>query len=190
MITYVVTNNDIIVLVDTTIPDNTAGGVVIDIPKEELDKIVPGKSKLIGENVINPNRYYLELSNNVIVGYSTEEQDAFNTPVYLFYDEIAHLKLGYSQYVYGEVTSPTDTEYQAHLNELRNTPESLQWKYEAYVEQLIRKKYTVSQELAILRQRDTKPEEFTVYNTYAEECKAQAKKEFNISEEVVNENGN
>ena len=58
MITYVVTNNDIIVLVDTTIPDNTAGGVVIDIPKEELDKIVPGKSKLIGENVINPNRYY------------------------------------------------------------------------------------------------------------------------------------
>ena len=48
-------------------------------------------------------------------------------------------------------------------------------KYEEMVEQLIRQKYNLSQELAILRQWDSKPTEFAYYNLYAEECKAQAK---------------
>lgn len=51
--------------------------------------------------------------------------------------------------------------------------------YGELVERLIRQKYTVSAELAILRQRDEKPEEFTAYNAYAEECKAEAKRILN-----------
>ncbi|MBQ7912171.1 MAG: hypothetical protein IJ308_00290 [Clostridia bacterium] len=51
-----------------------------------------------------------------------------------------------------------------------------QASYGELVERLIRKKYSVSAELAILRQRDEKPEEFAVYNAYAEQCKAEAKK--------------
>lgn len=47
--------------------------------------------------------------------------------------------------------------------------------YEEKVEQLIREKYTVSNELAILRQRDTKPDEFTEYFAFCEECKQKAK---------------
>ena len=47
--------------------------------------------------------------------------------------------------------------------------------YEERVEMLIRQKYSVSAELAILRQRDTKPAEFAEYFEYAEQCKAQAK---------------
>lgn len=47
--------------------------------------------------------------------------------------------------------------------------------YEERVEMLIRQKYSVSAELAILRQRDTKPAEFAEYNAYAEQCKAKAK---------------
>ena len=43
--------------------------------------------------------------------------------------------------------------------------------------ELLREKYTVNEELSILRQRDTKPEEFSEYSAYAEECKAKAKKE-------------
>ena len=50
-------------------------------------------------------------------------------------------------------------------------------KYELRVEELIRKRYSLSQELAILRQRNSKSSEFTIYNAYAEECKSQAKKE-------------
>ena len=43
------------------------------------------------------------------------------------------------------------------------------------VEILIRQRYSISAEFAILRQRDTKPEEFAEYNAYAEECKIEAK---------------
>lgn len=39
------------------------------------------------------------------------------------------------------------------------------------IEKLIRLRYSISDELAILRQRDEKPEEFTAYHAYAEECK-------------------
>lgn len=48
--------------------------------------------------------------------------------------------------------------------------------YEQEVNRLIRKRYSLSNELAILRQRDEKPEEFAEFTAYAEECKAQAKK--------------
>ena len=48
-------------------------------------------------------------------------------------------------------------------------------QYEERVTSLIRARYSVSAELAVLRQRDTKPEEFAEYNAFAEECKAQAK---------------
>ena len=44
----------------------------------------------------------------------------------------------------------------------------------------IRKKYTLSNELAILRQRDTKPEEFAEYNAFVESVKAEVKAEFEI----------
>ena len=50
-------------------------------------------------------------------------------------------------------------------------------EYENKVVALIRKKYNVNQELAILRQRDTKPEEFAEYNEYVEQCKEQVKNE-------------
>ena len=52
--------------------------------------------------------------------------------------------------------------------------------YPQLVENKIRKKYSMSAELAILRQRDTKPEEFAEYNAFCELCKAEAKTELNI----------
>lgn len=49
--------------------------------------------------------------------------------------------------------------------------------YKERVESLIRERYTVADELGILRQRDTKPEEFAEYNAFAEACKEQARAE-------------
>ena len=49
--------------------------------------------------------------------------------------------------------------------------------YEQEVIRLIRKKYTINQELAILRQRESKPTEFEEYNTYVEESKRVVKDE-------------
>lgn len=39
------------------------------------------------------------------------------------------------------------------------------------IEALIRTRYTISDELGLLRQRETKPDEFQEYNTFVEECK-------------------
>ena len=55
-------------------------------------------------------------------------------------------------------------------------PDSWNALYESMVIGRIRKRYNINQELAILRQRDSKPEEFAAYNTYVEECKAEVKK--------------
>lgn len=66
------------------------------------------------------------------------------------------------------------TEIEKKLAQLNGTTDAL---YAQEVERRIRKKYTLSQEMAILRQRDTKPEEFAEYDAYAEQCKAEAKAE-------------
>ena len=45
--------------------------------------------------------------------------------------------------------------------------------YEQRVVSRIRERYSVDDELAILRQRDTKPEEFAEYNAFVERIKAE-----------------
>ena len=49
--------------------------------------------------------------------------------------------------------------------------------YDEKVVSLIREKYSLDEELAIQRQRDTKPEEFKAYFDFCEECKEKAKAE-------------
>lgn len=49
--------------------------------------------------------------------------------------------------------------------------------YENKVVIEIRKKYNINQELAILRQRDSKPQEFAEYSAYVEQCKAKIKQQ-------------
>ena len=50
-------------------------------------------------------------------------------------------------------------------------------QYENLIVAKIRQKYSINQELAIIRQRDAKPEEFAEYNEYVEQCKAEVKSE-------------
>lgn len=56
-------------------------------------------------------------------------------------------------------------------------PES---SYEDQVVALIRERYSADDELAILRQRDTKPEEFEQYFHYCEECKVAVKQKLGM----------
>ena len=51
--------------------------------------------------------------------------------------------------------------------------------YSEKVVSLIREKYSLDEELAIQRQRDSKPQEFSEYYAYCEECKAKVKGELN-----------
>lgn len=57
-------------------------------------------------------------------------------------------------------------------------------RYKQMVVRRIRERYSQDDELAILRQRDTKPEEFAEYNNYIEECKANLKAELGIGGNV------
>ena len=59
------------------------------------------------------------------------------------------------------------------LREPKSDPTRL--TYEQLVQQRIRERYSVDDELAILRQRKIKTEQFTAYYEYAEQCKAVAR---------------
>ena len=47
--------------------------------------------------------------------------------------------------------------------------------YEERVVELIRERYSIDDEIAILRQKDTKQDEYQAWYDYCEACKAQAK---------------
>lgn len=49
--------------------------------------------------------------------------------------------------------------------------------YDDAVNAEIRKRYTVSQEFAVLRQREEKPEEYAEYYAYCEECKVRVRED-------------
>lgn len=68
----------------------------------------------------------------------------------------------------------------AHKNE-EVEPGALRKMYAALVNEKIRARYDISEELAILRKRDTKPEEFAEYNAFVEQCKAESRIEIGIN---------
>ena len=84
----------------------------------------------------------------------------------------------------GIVRDMTVEETELHTKQKKEVEHSQ--SYEDFVETLIRQKYSVSAELAILRQRDTKPNEFEEYNAYAEKCKIDARKRLLTIEEQDN----
>lgn len=61
------------------------------------------------------------------------------------------------------------------FEEANAIPEPEDTQYGERVNDLIRQRYSLSEELSILRQRDSKPAEFSEYYAYAEACKAKAK---------------
>ena len=82
-------------------------------------------------------------------------------------------RLGTDVYVRAAIMLPTDTE--GNFEEVASVPTYTEAEYEAEVVRLIRERYDLNAELAILRQRDTKAEEFAEYSAFAEQCKVQAK---------------
>jgi len=77
-------------------------------------------------------------------------------------------------YVNGEYLEIEDTECTSADNGYTSAD------YGNVVEELIRQRYSTSQELAILRQKDAKPEEYIEYYAYCEECKVEAKRLCNM----------
>lgn len=76
----------------------------------------------------------------------------------------------YENGIYRDLTPEELAQMQAEAERA----EAEYWKTVDYAEAVnveIRKRYSVSAEFAILRQRDEKPEEYAAYYAYCEECK-------------------
>lgn len=58
------------------------------------------------------------------------------------------------------------------------------------IEERIREKYSISDEFAILRQRDTKPKEFAEYNAFVEQVKAEVYAEIERQRKEYKKRGN
>ena len=76
----------------------------------------------------------------------------------------------YDNGTYRELTAEEIAQQQA---EERKQLQSMD--YGELVESLIRRKYSLSAELSLHRQQLRKPEEFAEYDTYCEQCKAEAR---------------
>lgn len=68
-----------------------------------------------------------------------------------------------------EISAMTSEQAERERQYWQDTP------YEEAVNAEIRKRYSESQEFALLRQATTKPEEYEAYFSYCEECKAYVK---------------
>lgn len=84
--------------------------------------------------------------------------------------------VGYTMYFDPEIFCTriiSGDEYDALVESLKKPKLS----YSKLVDKLIRNRYSQSEEFAILRQRDEKPEEFAEYYAFCEECKKRAREE-------------
>ena len=84
----------------------------------------------------------------------------------------------------GQYIEMTEEEIAA-LHEEATKAEAEYWAsvdYGEAVDAEIRKRYSVSQEFAILRQKDEKPEEYAEYFSYCETCKEFVKSKKQIME--------
>ena len=90
--------------------------------------------------------------------------------------------LGYTYYIGGQRLSEPHLEVPEDYEEV--TDEELYKEREALyptiVEKYIRELYSISDELAIQRQRDEKPERFEEYFNFCEDCKRRAKTYLNL----------
>ena len=63
-------------------------------------------------------------------------------------------------------------------------PEVIRRIYGRLVEKKVAKRYTTSQEIAFIRQKDRKPEEYAEYDAFVEQCKREVKEMLEIEEEL------
>ena len=94
-------------------------------------------------------------------------------------------RLGTESYFKRSTLLPGDTV--GNFEEVDEIPEETGTNYNEEVNSMIRQRYSLSEELAILRQRDSKPDEFEAYNEYAEYCKVEVKNRKHENNDTFND---
>lgn len=116
---------------------------------------------------------YIDIKNEKIIGiYADNKEGLIDVGIIPSPEEIPG-KIPVMYYRNGAIVYEYEEAPEATEDGMETPPVPMD--YGETVNGLIRRKYTLSEELAILRQRDTKAEEFEAYNAYAESCKEEAR---------------
>lgn len=116
---------------------------------------------------------YIDIKNEKIIGiYADNEREGLIDVGIIPSPEEIPGKIPVMYYRNGAIVYEYEAAPEATEDGTETSPVPMD--YGETVNGLIRRKYTLSEELAILRQRDTKAEEFEAYNAYAESCKGEA----------------
>lgn len=117
---------------------------------------------------------YIDIKNEKIIGiYADNEREGLIDVGIIPSPEEIPGKIPVMYYRNGAIVYEYEEAPEATEDGMETPPVPMD--YGETVNGLIRRKYTLSEELAILRQRDTKAEEFEAYNAYAESCKGEAR---------------
>lgn len=117
---------------------------------------------------------YIDIKNEKIIGiYADNEREGLIDVGIIPSPEEIPGKIPVMYYRNGAIVYEYEAAPEATEDGTETSPVPMD--YGETVNGLIRRKYTLSEELAILRQRDTKAEEFEAYNAYAESCKEEAR---------------
>ena len=117
---------------------------------------------------------YIDIKNEKIIGiYADNEREGLIDVGIIPSPKEIHGKIPVMYYRNGAIVY--EYEEAPETTEDGTETSTVPMDYGETVNGLIRRKYTLSEELAILRQRDTKAEEFEAYNAYAESCKEEAR---------------
>ena len=115
---------------------------------------------------------YIDIKNEKIIGiYADNKEGLIDVGIIPSPEEIPG-KIPVMYYRNGAIVYEYEPIPEIPIEEEHLIPEMT---YEEQVVAKIRERYSVDDELAILRQRDTKPDEFEAYNEYAEQCKKEIK---------------
>lgn len=121
--------------------------------------------------------------NEVFIDYAERFGDAeiemppYNYTVTELPDDIEYAAVEYGDFNIKDGDYVFDrTKYEERIAAIKNGRADL--LYKTVIESKIRERYTISDELAILRQRDIKKKEFDAYYQYVENVKANIKRNF------------
>lgn len=136
------------------------------------------------EEIVYNDKPYIPMKPKTLVNYWLDENGKIslfreipfniNEP-FIEVNNLSDIKSGYSEVRNGELFNPPNVDelIKKDLEKRLNPPLT----YEQLVQKYISERYSLADEIAILRQKDIKPNEYLEYFNFIEECKAKAKKE-------------
>lgn len=124
---------------------------------------------------------YAKIENGVIRYYNPFIDRDENGKLTLSKPEEYFINNGWYKVITNFKIGETNIDEENKIINIYSDSKLVKQRYEQDIINKIRKKYSIDEELAILRQRDTKPDEFKEYFDFCESVKTEFKTKYNIN---------